>query len=100
MRTDRIAALTGAIVALALTVSDASAAGQSDEVPAKLIDHFRTASCETLAKERKAPKSIVRSQMIKTAAARLRKDAQMRADFLAKVAVPIADKMIVCGFIP
>jgi hypothetical protein len=101
MRTHRIAILVGVIAALSLPAAGArSAASQADQVAAKLVEHFRTSSCETLAKERRAPKSIVRTRMIKNAGARLRQDAQLRAEFLAKVAVPVADKMIVCGFIP
>jgi hypothetical protein len=100
MRAHRFACSLAALAALAASPAPALSNARSDMIASKLVDHYRKASCAELDQERKAPKSARRSKMEQRAAERLRQDAQMRADFLAKVAVPIADKMIVCGFIP
>jgi hypothetical protein len=99
MRPRRLACPLAMLAAL-WTSPALGANATADRIAAKLIEHYRTTSCEDLAKERKAPKSAMRSRMEQRAAERLRQDAQLRAEFLAKVAAPIADKMLVCGFIP
>jgi hypothetical protein len=100
MRSHRIACWFVALVALAAAPAIAQSNATSDRLAAKLVEHYRKSSCAELDKERKAPKSLARSNLERRAGARLRQDAQLRADFLGKVAVPIADKMIVCGFLP
>jgi hypothetical protein len=99
MRGRLIACSLMALAALSATPAMAANA-TADRIAAKLVEHYRTTSCEDLARERKAPKSAARSRMEQRAAERLRQDPQLRAEFLGKVAVPIADKMLVCGFIP
>jgi hypothetical protein len=74
--------------------------GDPDRIATKLLDHYRTNSCAELDKERKKPKSAVHSRVVQRIAEKLRQDAQLRAAFLNRVAVPVADKMLVCGFIP
>jgi hypothetical protein len=100
MRGPRLACTLVVLAALGVAPVSARANAMSDRVAAKLVAHYRTASCAELDKERKTPKSARRKDLEQRASERLRADAQLRADFLGKVAVPIADKMLVCGFIP
>ena len=66
----------------------------------KLVQKYQSSSCEQLAQERQAPKSAQKEQAKQRAGEMLRNDAQVRQEFVSKVAAPIVDKMIVCGFIP
>ncbi len=88
-----------------LTASSAAAQAQSnypmaDKLAAKVVAKYRSSSCEQLAAERKAPVSPKKTEMAQPAAQLLRQDAQLRAHFLSRVATPVAEKMVVCGFIP
>jgi hypothetical protein len=69
-----------------------------DKVAQKVVEKYRTASCEQLAQERMEhkPKPEAEQKVIEI----LRNDAQMRAAFLDRVAAPIANKLFECGLIP
>jgi hypothetical protein len=71
-----------------------------DRAAAKIVEKYRTSSCEQLAQERQAPKSAAKAQAEQKVGQMLRQDPGARAAFVNKVAAPIADKMIQCGFIP
>jgi hypothetical protein len=100
----KLYALLGAGMALALSASGASAQGQQypmvDKVAAKIVQKYQTTSCADLAKDHQQPPSAQKAQMEQKAAQLLQNDAQIRAAFVAKVAAPVVNKMIVCGFIP
>ena len=87
---------------LALTPVMAWAQGHPvvDAVATKLVQKYQSSSCQQLAQERQAPKSAQREQAMQRAGELLRNDAQIRQEFVSKVAAPVVDKMIVCGFIP
>jgi hypothetical protein len=72
----------------------------ADKAAAKVVHKYQTSSCAQLAAERKAPASAQKTEMEQRVGQLLRQDAQLRSAFLKKVAVPVADKMVVCGFIP
>jgi hypothetical protein len=72
----------------------------ADKVAAKVVQKYQTTSCQDLAKERQTPKSAEKAQVEQRAGQMLRQDPQLRASFVSKVAAPVVDKMIVCGFIP
>ncbi len=69
-----------------------------DAVANKIVQKYTSASCEQLwiKKEQHAPPSMEEQRAI----AILRSDPQMRADFINKIAAPIANKMFDCGMIP
>jgi hypothetical protein len=95
--------LLGSCVALALLASGANAQPQypmANQAAAKVVAKYQNSSCADLAKERQAPPSARKAGMEARAGQLLRDDPQLRAAFVAKVAAPVADKMIVCGFIP
>lgn len=71
-----------------------------DAVAARLVQKYQSSSCEQLAAERQAPKPPQREAMKERVGNLLRQNPTMRMEFVSKVAAPIADKMIVCGFIP
>ena len=89
--------------ALAFTPVGAPAQDQHplvDAVAAKLVQKYQSSSCEQLAAERQAPKPPEREAMKQRVGQLLRQNPQVRMEFVSKVAAPIADKMILCGFIP
>ena len=69
-----------------------------DAAAAKLIQKYQTSTCEQLweKKSQKAPPSPGELRVIQL----LHTDAQMRAEFINRVAAPIANKMFECGMIP
>lgn len=71
-----------------------------DAAAARLVQKYQSSSCEQLAAERQAPKPPQKEAMKERVGALLRQNPQVRMEFVSKVAAPIADKMIVCGFIP
>lgn len=71
-----------------------------DSVAAKLVQKYQTSSCQQLAAERRAAKVPEREAAKQRVGEVLRHNPQVRREFVSKVAAPVADKMIVCGFIP
>jgi hypothetical protein len=69
-----------------------------DAAAGKLIQKYQASSCEQLweKKSQKAPSSPGEQRVIQL----LHTDAQMRAEFINRVAAPIANKMFECGLIP
>lgn len=72
----------------------------ADQLAAKLVAKYNSASCADLAAERAAPASAQKDAMKARVGGMLQSDAGMRADFVNKVAPTIVNKMIVCGVIP
>lgn len=62
----------------------------------KVIQKYRTATCEQLKEQKGEPKS----EKEKMALDFLRNDSQARVAFLDKVAAPVANKLFECGMIP
>lgn len=71
-----------------------------DSVAAKLVQKYQTSSCQQLAAERRAPKVPEKEVAKKRVGEVLRQYPQVRREFVSKVAAPVADKMIQCGFLP
>ena len=87
--------------ALALTLGFAAAAGAQnypilDKIADKVVAKYQNSSCQQLAAERGQPKGQAEQRVVQM----LHEDANMRAEFLNRVAAPIANKMFECGFIP
>jgi hypothetical protein len=88
---------------LALASAAAHAQGQHPMINAaasKLVQKYQSSSCEQLAAERAAPKPAQKEAAKQRVGELLRQNAEARQQFVSQVAAPIADKMIVCGFIP
>jgi hypothetical protein len=88
--------------ALLLQVGAASAAEYPimDKVAEKVIQEYQGSSCQQLAQKKSAPPSARREMIEEKMVEMMRKDPQMRAEFLNRVAGPIANKMFECGMIP
>jgi hypothetical protein len=71
-----------------------------DQVAAKVIQKYQTSSCVQLATEKSQPATGQKAAMEARAIELLKNDAELRKAFLAKVAAPIADKLLQCGMIP
>src|SRR4029077_17152690 len=69
-----------------------------DAAAGRLVQKYQTSTCEQLweKKSQKAPPKAEEQRVIQL----LRNDPQMRAEFINKVAAPIANKMFECGMIP
>jgi hypothetical protein len=67
-----------------------------DLIADKVVQKYQTSSCEQLWEQRGKPRAADEQQVIQM----LRNDAQMRTQFLAKIAAPVANKMFECGMIP
>ena len=67
-----------------------------DMVANKVIQKYQQASCEQLWQQKSEPKSQQEQKFTQL----LRDDANMRTEFLNRVAAPIANKMFACGMIP
>jgi hypothetical protein len=69
-----------------------------DALAGKLVQKYQTSTCEQLWEKRsqKAPPKPEEQRAIQL----LHNDPQMRAEFINKVAAPIANKMFECGMIP
>jgi hypothetical protein len=67
-----------------------------DSVAGKVVQKYQSASCEQLWEKKGAAKSPEEQRVIGL----LKNDAQMRTEFINRVAAPIANKMFECGMIP
>jgi hypothetical protein len=67
-----------------------------DLIANKVVQKYQTATCEQLWEARGKPKSAQEQEVVQI----LRGDAQMRTEFLNKIAAPVANKMFECGMIP
>ena len=71
-----------------------------DRVAEKVVQKYQTSSCAQLAAERGQRPSGQREEMEERLVRLLHEDAQMRREFMNRVAVPIANKLFECGIIP
>ena len=67
-----------------------------DAIANKVIHKYQESSCEQLAKQKTEPKTPEEQKAVEL----LRSKPQVRAEFINKVAAPIANKMFECGLIP
>src|SRR5262245_21523809 len=71
-----------------------------DKLASKVVQKYQTSSCQELAQKKGQPPTGNREMVEERVVEMLRKDPQMRAEFLNRVAGPIANKMFECGMIP
>ena len=71
-----------------------------DKLADKVVQKYQTSSCQDLMQKKSQPQPAKREMIEEKALAMLRKDPQMRTEFLNRVAGPIANKMFECGMIP
>ncbi len=88
------------LFALALALLFVGVAGAQhpmlDMAANHVVQKYQQANCEQLWEEKGKPKTAQQQEMIQF----LRSNPQMRAEFINRVAAPIANKMFECGMIP
>jgi len=91
-----------ALAALPLHVGIAAAAEYPimDKLAEKVIQKYQSSSCQELAAKKAQPATGRREMAEERVMEMLRKDPQMRTEFLNRVAGPVANKMFECGMIP
>ena len=67
-----------------------------DKLANKVIQKYQQASCEELANQKNQPRSQQEQEALKM----LRNNAELRTEFINKVAAPIANKLFECDLIP
>jgi hypothetical protein len=71
-----------------------------DKMAEKVVQKYQSSSCQELQQKKSQPAAGKREMMEERVVEMLRKDPQMRSEFLNRVAGPIANKMFECGMIP
>ena len=71
-----------------------------DKLADKVVQKYQGSSCQELIAKKSQPQPAKREMLEQKAIEMLRKDPQMRTEFLNRVAGPIANKMFECGMIP
>jgi len=71
-----------------------------DKLADRVVQKYQSSSCQDLIQKKSQPQTGKREMVEEKALAMLRKDPQMRTEFLNRVAGPIANKMFECGMIP
>ena len=71
-----------------------------DALANRIVQKYNESSCEQLAHERAAKQGMPPPQGQQKVIQAMRNDPQMRAEFINRVAAPIANKMFECGLIP
>jgi hypothetical protein len=71
-----------------------------DRVANKVVQKYQQSSCEQLWQERAAKQGQPKPEGEQQALQLLHTDPQMRAEFINRVAAPVANKMFECGMIP
>jgi hypothetical protein len=67
-----------------------------DMVANKVIQKYQQSTCEQLWQQKSQPKSPQEQEIVQ----KLKANPGIRAEFINKVAAPIANKMFECGMIP
>jgi hypothetical protein len=71
-----------------------------DMIATKVVQKYQQSSCEQLWQERAHKQGQPKPEKEQQAVQLLHNDPQMRAEFINRVAAPIANKMFECGMIP
>jgi hypothetical protein len=90
-------------IALALLQANSVNAQQYpmlDNVAGKIVQKYQQSSCEQLWQEKAQKQGQPKPEAEQRAVQMMRSDPQMRAEFINRVAAPIANKMFECGMIP
>ena len=71
-----------------------------DKLADRVVQKYQNSSCQELAQKKSQPPTGEKAMIEQKAIEMMRKDPQMRTEFLNRVAGPIANKMFECGMIP
>lgn len=95
-----LATLSPLAIALAVQTQPASQYPVLDRVATAIVQKYQTSSCQQLAAAKQAPPDAQKEAMKDRIGHQLQQDPAMRAALVNKVAAPVVDKMILCGFVP
>jgi hypothetical protein len=84
-------------VGLGIAVTSAQQYPILDQVATKVVQNYQSMSCEQIEAKRAHPQV---SEMEARVVRLLHEDANMRQEFLNRVAAPIANKLFECNLIP
>src|SRR5262247_2177055 len=94
----------GFVIAILSVLLFVGAAGAQhpllDQIANKVVQKYQQSTCEQLWAERAKKKGKPKPAMEQEAIQKLRSDPQLSAEFINRVAAPIANKMFQCGMIP
>jgi len=93
-------ALAGLMLCGAFGAAQAQQFPLLDKVADKVVAKYQNSSCEQLAAERGQKPTGRKAAMEERVVELLHADPQMRAEFVSRVAAPIANKLFECGIIP
>jgi hypothetical protein len=71
-----------------------------DRIASKVVQKYRTSSCDELYAQRAAGQNRQRSPMEQRLIDTLRQNPSMRNEFFRRVSAPIVTKLFECGLIP
>jgi hypothetical protein len=66
-----------------------------DKLADRVVQKYQQSTCEQLVQKKSEPKPPMEQELVQ----KLRSDPQMRAEFINRVAAPIANKMFECGLL-
>ncbi len=89
-----------AFVLLQVGISGAAQYPIMDKLAEKVVQKYQNSSCQELEEKKHQPQKGQREAIEQRVVDMMRKDPQMRTEFLNRVAGPIANKMFECGMIP
>lgn len=92
--------LTALLVLLFAGMADAQQYPMLDRIASKVVQKYRTSTCDQLYAERAAGQNRQRSPMEQRLIDTLRQNPSMRNEFFRRVSAPIVTKMFECGMIP
>jgi hypothetical protein len=93
-------ALAGLVLCGAFGVAHAQQFPLMDKLADKVVAKYQNSSCEQLAAQRGQKPTGRKAAMEERVVGLLHTDPQMRAEFMNRVAAPIANKLFECGIIP
>src|ERR1700760_4420173 len=100
MKTLGYAAVAFSVLCLGQQVAHAQQYPMLDRVAQHVVEKYQSSSCQQLAAERGQRPTGRKAEVEQRVLEMLHSDPNMRAEFLGRVATPIANKLFECGMIP
>jgi hypothetical protein len=88
------------VLLLQVGIAGAQQFPMMDKLTDGVVQKYQSSSCQDLIAKKGQPQPAKREMLEQKAIEMLRKDPQIRTEFLNRVAGPIANKMFECGMVP
>ena len=89
--------IVGTLICLGISDTSAQQYPMLDQIATKVVQKYQNSSCAQIQAQRAHPQA---GKMQARVVQMLHDDAQMRQEFLNRVAAPIANKLFECNLIP